>query len=125
MSSLNKYSELEGDACPKCGDPIKPQWVACPGCGEQLQGAGVEAKSERYRFVCPGCGEKATSAGNVGPHFNVDPNGKRVNSPNNVAFLCKKCDAFVHVGCSVRSTSYSLPHRQCPVCGELLLYAST
>lgn len=44
--------------CPKCGNPLAPEFQVCPYCGER---PGAPA------LVCPGCGRTAT------PEFNFCP----------------------------------------------------
>jgi len=81
MSATNKFGELEGDACPKCGDPIKPQWVACPGCGARLKDTSIKPAgcNAEAPTTCPGCLET-------------------VKIPQR-KLRCPKCGHFVHTGC--------------------------
>ena len=55
MTQTNKYGELEDGVCPKCGDPIKPKWVACPGCGVALPSIDAKSADEDCRH-CRGSG---------------------------------------------------------------------
>ena len=94
MSSTNKYGELSDAACPKCGDPVKPKWVACPGCGAQLKGgrsavardktkkggrSAVARDKTKAPTTCPGCLESVGRAERK--------------------LRCPKCDHFVHKLC--------------------------
>jgi len=116
MSALNKYGELEGAACPQCGDPIKPQWVACPGCGMNLQGKrSVATASPAVSYRCPGCGQPANSAGAQGP------GGNRYE---NKGYLCRTCSAFVHhVCCENGKANHATTEveKLCPVCREVVM----
>jgi uncharacterized OB-fold protein len=44
--------------CPKCGETVKPDWVACPACGARLKASCSQCGSAlRPEWkVCPHCG---------------------------------------------------------------------
>lgn len=124
MSAMNKYGELEGDACPECGDPIKPQWVACPACGGSLRKRNSNKSSTKQtnsRYICPGCGKRATAC------------DSDCDSDAGEGFLCKTCDAFVHHACGKRKVikpyvasslfaagQSGVEQLLCPVCNSII-----
>lgn len=67
MDHLNKYGEIEDSGCPKCGEAVKPEWVACPACGVQLQGtnhhkrtASADNTAPRFSVFCHVCNKDVT-----------------------------------------------------------------
>jgi hypothetical protein len=86
MTTPNKSDEVEDPACPRCGDPIEPEWVRCPACGvrpkndirsPRLKTPVIEQMTLKY--TCLGCHEDTTARGHC--------------------YLCEDCNALVHAWC--------------------------
>jgi hypothetical protein len=120
MARLNKYGELEESTCPKCGDPIKPEWVACLACGASLEVGATRGRDEspradsRQTFVCPRCGRLCVTHDATGTDRHV--------------VVCNGCHVVFHRACTTKGR-YVKPGKTpwfdkyewvCPVCGYVV-----
>ena len=71
MVNINKFGELEDSLCPKCGDPIKPEWKACPQCATRLS---------KKSLSCTECGSPLKSGWKACPECGKRVNGGRKSS---------------------------------------------